>query len=144
MNRCRFPMGLLVAGLVAACASADAREPSFELDVVPILSKAGCNGGGCHGAIAGKEGFRLSLFGYDPAADFLAITRDARGRRIDPASPGASLLLTKPTMALPHKGGKRLDVGSDDYNVLAAWIEAGLPWPGREELPAVYQAAVQR
>ncbi len=139
MNRCRFPMGLLVAGLVAASPSADAREPSFELDVVPILSKAGCNGGGCHGAIAGKEGFRLSLFGYDPAADFLAITRDARGRRIDPASPGASLLLTKPTMALPHKGGKRLDVGSDDYNVLAAWIEAGCPGPqvGEKTLDAI-------
>jgi hypothetical protein len=139
MSHCRFRVGLLVVGLVAICLSADAREPSFELDIVPILSKAGCNGGGCHGAIAGKEGFRLSLFGYDPAADFLAITRDARGRRIDSADPGASLLLTKPTMALPHKGGKRLDVGSDDYNVLAAWIEAGCPGPqvGEKTLDAI-------
>jgi hypothetical protein len=130
--------GLLAAGLMAglvlaACGAARAAEPSFELDVLPILSKAGCNGGGCHGAIAGKEGFRLSLFGYDPAADYLAITRDARGRRVDRADPGASLLLTKPTMALPHKGGKRLEPGGDDYAVLAAWIEAGCPPPRADE-----------
>ncbi|MFM8703541.1 MAG: hypothetical protein ACKOHG_06675, partial [Planctomycetia bacterium] len=100
---------------------------------MPILSKAGCNGGGCHGAMAGKAGFRLSLFGYDPKSDYLAITRDARGRRIDLGDPGASLLLTKPTMALAHKGGKRLDVGGDDYKLLAAWIEAGCPGPRAEE-----------
>jgi hypothetical protein len=108
-------------------------QPSFVLDVMPILSKAGCNGGGCHGALAGKAGFRLSLFGYDPESDYLAITRDARGRRVDLADPGASLLLTKPTTALPHKGGKRLDVGGDDYKLLAAWIEAGSPGPRENE-----------
>lgn len=128
------PVRWLLAGLVlAACGAGRAAEPSFERDVLPILSKAGCNGGGCHGAIAGKEGFRLSLFGYDPAADYLAITRDARGRRIDRADPGASLLLTKPTMALPHKGGKRLEPGGDDYAILAAWIEAGCPSPRTDE-----------
>ena len=111
------------------CTALRADEPSFELDVMPILSKAGCNGGGCHGALAGKAGFRLSLFGYDPKSDYVAITRDARGRRVDLADPGTSLLLTKPTMALPHKGGKRLDVGGDDYQTLAAWIEAGCPGP---------------
>ncbi|MFM8379799.1 MAG: DUF1549 domain-containing protein, partial [Planctomycetia bacterium] len=109
--------------------SLELSQPSFELDVMPIISKASCNGGGCHGAIAGKAGFRLSLFGYDPKSDYIAITRDARGRRVDLADPGTSLLLTKPTMALPHKGGKRLDVGSDDYKTLAAWIEAGCPGP---------------
>jgi hypothetical protein len=123
----------LLLGLVASVSVARADEPSFELDVVPILSKAGCNGGGCHGAMAGKAGFRLSLFGYDPKSDYLAITRDARGRRIDLADPGASLLLTKPTMALAHKGGKRLDVGGDDYKLLAAWIEAGCPGPRADE-----------
>jgi hypothetical protein len=134
-------MRLLTAIFVAlACLTAAADEPSFELnqpsfelDVMPILSKAGCNGGGCHGALAGKAGFRLSLFGYDPKSDYLAITRDARGRRIDLADPGTSLLLTKPTTALPHKGGKRLDVGSDDYKLLAAWIEAGCPGPRENE-----------
>ena len=96
---------------------------------MPILSKAGCNGGGCHGAIAGKAGFRLSLFGYDPKSDYLTITRDARGRRVDLADPGTSLLLTKPTMALPHKGGKRLDVGSDDYKTARRLDRGGLPRP---------------
>ena len=123
----------MLTWLAVWSAAALADEPSFELDVVPILSKAGCNGGGCHGAMAGKAGFRLSLFGYDPKSDFLAITRDARGRRIDLAHPGASLLLTKPTMALAHKGGKRLDVGGDDYELLAAWIEAGCPGPRADE-----------
>jgi hypothetical protein len=119
---------IALAGVVAA-----ADEPSFELDVMPILSKAGCNGGGCHGALAGKAGFRLSLFGYDPKSDYLAITRDARGRRVDLADPGTSLLLTKPTTALAHKGGKRLDVDSDDYKLLAAWIEAGCTGPRENE-----------
>jgi hypothetical protein len=146
MRHPRFIANLLVVWLAVNSVAAHANEPSFELDVVPILSKAGCNGGGCHGAIAGKEGFRLSLFGYDPAADFLAITRDARGRRIDPANPGASLLLTKPTMALPHKGGKRLDVGSDDYKLLADWIEAGCPGPqvGEKKLDAIELAPARQ
>jgi len=114
----------------AETSGAAAGDPvSFNLDVIPILSKAGCNGGGCHGALAGKGGFRLSLFGYDPASDYLAITRDARGRRIDLAQPGASLLLTKPTTAVAHKGGKRLELEGDDYRRLAAWIAAGCPGP---------------
>jgi len=119
---------------LAVCAPVTpAGEPSFELDVMPILSKAGCNGGGCHGALSGKAGFRLSLFGYDPTSDYLAITRDARGRRVDLADPGTSLLLTKPTTALAHKGGKRIDVGSEEYRLLAAWIEAGCPGPSAKE-----------
>ncbi|NCY02360.1 MAG: DUF1549 domain-containing protein, partial [Planctomycetia bacterium] len=108
---------------------APAGAVSFTHDVMPILSKAGCNGGGCHGALAGKGGLRLSLFGYDPDADHLAITRDARGRRVDLADPAASLLLTKPTMAVPHKGGRRLEMDGPDYAVLAAWVSAGCPGP---------------
>jgi hypothetical protein len=119
--------------IALAGVAASAADPSFELDVMPILSKAGCNGGGCHGALAGKAGFRLSLFGYDSDSDYLAITRDARGRRVDPDEPGASLLLTKPTTAVAHKGGKRLDVGGDDYRLIAAWIEAGCPGPIADE-----------
>ena len=126
-------LALSLVVILCAGAAASAGEPSFQLDVVPILSKAGCNGGGCHGALAGKAGFRLSLFGYDPQSDYVAITRDARGRRVDFAEPGASLLLTKPTMALAHKGGKRLDVGGEDYNLLAAWIAAGCPGPREDE-----------
>ena len=131
MNGSRMVSGASVslAIVMCLCTVARADEPSFELDVMPILSKSGCNGGGCHGAIAGKAGFRLSLFGYDPKSDYITITRDARGRRVDLSDPGTSLLLTKPTTALPHKGGKRLDVGGDDYQTLAAWIEAGCPGP---------------
>jgi hypothetical protein len=132
----------IVLGLLLPHAAAAAEGPapaalpdtvSFELDVMPILSKASCNGGGCHGALAGKGGFRLSLFGYDPAADHLSITRDARGRRVDLADPGSSLLLIKPTMAVAHKGGKRLDVDGEDYRLLAAWIAAGCPGPDARE-----------
>jgi len=124
---------LVIVGLAVACLPAPAEEPSFIHDVMPILSKAGCNGGGCHGAMAGKGGFRLSLFGYDPASDHLAITRDVRGRRVDLEDPGASLVLTKPTTAVPHKGGRRLDVGGEDYRLLAAWIAAGCPAPRPDE-----------
>ena len=104
--------GLADIAVAADATSADAehREVSFTNDIMPILSKAGCNSGGCHGALAGKAGFRLSLFGYDPASDHLAITRESLGRRVDLAKPAASLLLTKPTTAVPHKGGRRLDV----------------------------------
>jgi hypothetical protein len=131
-RHCSLPL-LLAVLLIGASAAARGHEladdVSFTNDIVPILSKAGCNGGGCHGALAGKAGFRLSLFGYDPASDHLAITREALGRRVDLAKPATSLLLTKPTMAVPHKGGKRLDVGSDDYQLLASWITAGCPGP---------------
>jgi len=126
-------MAVLCGGSVLHGSSAHAEAVSFELDVMPILSKAGCNSGGCHGALAGKGGFRLSLFGYDPASDHVALTRDARGRRVDLADPGASLLLTKPTTAVAHRGGKRLDVDGHDYRVLAAWIAAGCPGPGAHE-----------
>lgn len=120
---------LLFLLLLARAVGAGAAEPSFDLDVVPVLSRLGCNSGGCHGALAGKGGFRLSLFGYDPAADHVAITREAGGRRIDAGDPGASLLLTKPTTAVPHKGGQRLDPAGPDYALLAAWITAGAPGP---------------
>ena len=107
---------------------------SFRNDIVPILSKANCNGGGCHGAMAGKGGFRLSLFGYNPEADHLAITREAQGRRVEVSQPGLSLLLTKPTTTVAHKGGKRFDVGSDDYNTIANWIAQGAPGPRSEDV----------
>ncbi len=106
---------------------------SFRNDILPIISKAGCNTGGCHGALAGKGGFRLSLFGYNPEADHAAITREVLGRRIEPADPARSLLLTKPTTALAHKGGKRLDVDSDEYRLFARWIAGGAPGPKADD-----------
>ncbi|MFC1758576.1 DUF1549 domain-containing protein, partial [Planctomycetota bacterium] len=105
----------------------------FRRHVLPILSKAGCNTGACHGALAGKGGFKLSLRAYDPAGDYLAITRSARGRRIELADPGRSLLLAKPTAALPHKGGLKIVVDSNDYKVLAEWIQAGVPAPKADD-----------
>ena len=127
--------------LVPLAAAASAETPSFRHDVLPILSKAGCNTGGCHGAIAGKGGFRLSLFGYDPEKDYFTITREVRGRRLEPSDPARSLLLTKPTTAVPHKGGRRLEPGSEDYRILTAWISAGAPAP-RPDDPVVASLAV--
>jgi hypothetical protein len=105
---------------------------SFRNHVVPVLSRNSCNMGACHGAIAGKGGFRLSLKGYDPEADHYWITREARGRRVELAAPAQSLLLTKPTMATPHKGGRRLEPMSRDYRILAEWIASGAPGPGAD------------
>jgi hypothetical protein len=110
-------------------------EPwSFRNHVQAVLTKAGCNSGACHGAVAGKNGFKLSLRGYDPPADFLAITRQAGGRRIVPSDPGRSLVLLKPSGAIPHKGGLRFQVDSREYRVLAEWIAAGQPAPAKSDL----------
>lgn len=102
---------------------------SFRHHVLPILSRYGCNSGACHGAMAGKGGFRLSLHGYDPAGDYHNITRQAQGRRVELADPGRSLILAKPTGALPHKGGVRFEVDSHEYQVIAQWITAGATGP---------------
>jgi len=100
---------------------------SFRNHVQPVLAKTGCSAGACHGAAAGQNGFRLSLRGYDDDGDFAALTRNALGRRVNPSDPGRSLMLLKPTGALPHKGGKRFEVGSPEYRVLSEWIAAGTP-----------------
>jgi hypothetical protein len=102
---------------------------SFRNHVESVLSKCGCNSGACHGARAGKNGFRLTLFGFDLDADYSYLTRQAIGRRIVPADPGRSLLLTKPTGTIPHKGGIRFEPDSLEYRVLAEWIAAGAPGP---------------
>src|SRR5213594_1393234 len=93
--------------------------PSFRNQVQPILAKFGCSAGACHGAAAGQNGFKLSLRGYDDQGDYIALTRQALGRRIIPADPGRSLFLLKPTAPIPHKGGKRFEVDSREYRVLA-------------------------
>lgn len=98
---------------------------SFRHHVVPVFSRHGCNAGACHGALAGKGGFRLSLRGYDPERDWFNIVEQQRGRRVEPTMPATSLLLTKPTTAVPHKGGLRLEPESADYRVVAEWIAAG-------------------
>ncbi|MGQ9822091.1 MAG: DUF1549 domain-containing protein [Thermogutta sp.] len=103
---------------------------SFMLDVMPLFSRAGCNTGGCHGAARGKDGFRLSLFGYDPAGDHFRITRELPFRRVNLAIPEESLLVQKAVGAVPHTGGKRFEPDSESYRVLIAWLQAGAPYDG--------------
>jgi hypothetical protein len=98
---------------------------SFLRDVVPVLTRQGCNAGGCHGAATGKGGFRLSLFGYDPDSDWRHITRELRGRRLAPHDPDESLLLAKPTTRVTHKGGQRLAPDTPSYATLLNWISEG-------------------
>ncbi len=114
---------------------------SFQNHVQAVLSKTGCNSGACHGALAGKGGFKLSLRGYDTKTDHHTITRQARGRRIELADPGRSLILAKPSGALPHKGGLRFDVDSLEYRVLAEWISSGAPAPTEND-PALERLEV--
>ncbi len=122
-------------------ALADESPVHFGNDVVPILSKLGCNSGGCHGKASGQNGFKLSVFGFDPAADYEAIVKEARGRRVFPASPERSLFLLKPTALTPHGGGKRLDVSSPDYETLLAWVRQGMP-VGRDDAPQLVRIEV--
>ncbi len=129
---CSFACAL--AGLpivVRAASERAANEPAasvdFGSDVVPILSRYGCNAGGCHGKASGQNGFKLSLFGFDARFDYQAIVQEARGRRVFPASPERSLILTKATGQVPHGGGRRFEVGSEPYDVILAWVRSGLP-----------------
>ncbi|MFO0892889.1 MAG: DUF1549 and DUF1553 domain-containing protein [Isosphaeraceae bacterium] len=101
--------------------------PSYRNDVVPLLSRSGCNMGACHGNASGKGGFRLSLRGEDPAFDHRSLTRDLLARRIDPAAPERSLVVLKPSGRLPHEGGVRFAGGSPEARVLIDWIAAGAP-----------------
>jgi hypothetical protein len=104
-------------------------EWSFRNHVVPTLTRAGCNMGACHGALAGKGGMKLSLRGYDPDSDWHVLTRQALGRRVDGAKPDASLMLTKATRTTPHGGGERFDDSSPHYKVLLDWITKGASGP---------------
>ncbi len=123
---------LSLLALVTSVVASD-RPLSFRHDILPVLSKAGCNSGGCHGALAGKGGFRLSLNAYDPATDHYNITRENRGRRIEFSDPARSLFAIKPTAAVRHKGGKLLHEDSDDYKLLVKWIQQGAPGPSTDD-----------
>lgn len=119
---------LVPAALLALGCSqpATAAEPvSLTRDVIPILTKAGCNSGTCHGTPTGKNGFRLSLRGYDIALDIHTLTREMGGRRIDRIAPDRSLILQKGAALAPHDGGRRLDPDSDLYRLLRDWIAQG-------------------
>jgi len=111
----------------ATPAEIDAKVVSFRNDVMPIFMSAGCNAGSCHGSSRGQDGFRLSLFGYDPAGDYERITREIPNRRINLARPHESLMLLKSTGAVPHTGGEVFSPGSANYKTILRWIEAGAP-----------------
>ncbi len=100
---------------------------NFANQIVPIFTKLGCNSGGCHGKASGQNGFKLSLLGFEPEIDYNALVKEARGRRLFPAAPDKSLLLTKATGLAAHGGGKRMEVGSDEYRLVRRWIAAGMP-----------------
>ncbi|HET6573528.1 MAG TPA: DUF1549 and DUF1553 domain-containing protein [Fimbriiglobus sp.] len=139
---------LLIALGFASRLNAD--EPvSFTNDVMAVLSRAGCNAGACHGNFNGKGGFRLSLRGQDPGADFVTLTRDMLARRTDPARPAESLILKKPTGQVPHEGGVRFSDRSTEYAVLRTWIAsgcrpdaAGLPRPVKLDVTPTRQVLV--
>lgn len=100
---------------------------SFRQDVMPVWMKSSCNNGSCHGAARGKDGFRLSLFGFDPEGDHYRLTREIPGRRINLALPAESLLMEKAAGIVPHTGGKQFEVGSDRYNTVLRWLQSGAP-----------------
>jgi hypothetical protein len=101
-------------------------EVSFVRDVMPILSRMGCNAGTCHGAEKGRNGFKLSLRGYDPVLDHRALTDDLEGRRFDRAVPDRSLMLLKATGEVPHVGGVLFNPGEPHYELIKSWISQGV------------------
>ncbi len=113
--------------------SATARRFNFENDIVPILSKFGCNTSGCHGKAEGQNGFRLSVFGSDPEFDHRALAMEGRGRRVFPAAPDRSLLLLKMSGRMPHGGGVRIEPDRLEYRLMRDWIAAGLPFGSPED-----------
>ena len=103
------------------------RPISFKLDVMPVFMRAGCNTGACHGAARGKDGFRISLFGFDPDGDWYRLTREMSGRRISVALPEECMLVEKPTGQVNHTGGQRFKPGSELHKTLLRWLDAGAP-----------------
>ncbi|HUG71705.1 MAG TPA: DUF1549 domain-containing protein [Pirellulaceae bacterium] len=141
---CQMLLIACVAITLPALTTVQADQPSqldFTNDIAPIFTKSGCNSGGCHGKSTGRGGFKLSLFGFTPQEDFEAVSRGSRGRRIFPASPDESLLLKKATMAVPHGGGRRLEVADPEYALLREWIAADMPW-GPKDSPRIEQLQI--
>lgn len=106
---------------------------SFTREIEPILTKAGCNQGACHGAQHGRGGFKLSLLGFDAGFDHAQIVQSAEGRRVVVSDAESSILLQKPTLIMDHKGGERFAVGSRSYNYLKRWLEDGVPEPSPKD-----------
>ncbi|WP_231617891.1 DUF1549 and DUF1553 domain-containing protein [Novipirellula aureliae] len=128
---------------VTVAGASNRPEISFKNDVMPVLTRSGCNTGSCHGAASGKDGFNLSLFGFDPQGDYFRITREIGFRRVNLAVPEESLLLKKATGAVPHTGGKLFDAESDYYATILEWLEKGAKNdPADAEPPAVESVSI--
>ena len=130
---------LLAAASVAAFSARAAEPVTFLRDVEPILNKVGCTSGTCHGAAKGKNGFKLSLRGYDPEFDYQALLYDLSGRRFNRSDPGRSLMLAKPTQEVAHGGGLRIEPGSKYYTTIYNWIAQGVPFgdPAKDKVDRV-------
>lgn len=127
----------MLAPLIALLLAAAPVSPDFDTEVLPVLTKAGCNAGACHGAAIGRGGFKLSLWGSEPAADYDAVVHELEGRRINLAQPELSLLLAKPTGRLDHGGDVRLEEDGPGEQIITAWLEAGAPRLHRRRLVAL-------
>ena len=114
---------------------------NFPNQITPMFTKFGCNGGGCHGKSGGQNGFKLSLLGFEPSEDFEHLVKEGRGRRLSPAAPDTSLLLTKAVNAVPHGGGARMEPESLEYRLLRRWIVQGMPY-GSTKDPVVTRIEV--
>lgn len=134
--------GQTIAVAVKVEGAAAPRRFNFENDIVALLSRFGCNASGCHGKAEGQNGFKLSVFGFDPPADFAALTKEARGRRVFPSAPEQSLILAKASGQIAHGGGVRIPRGSRDYETIRAWIAAGMPF-GKDTDPRVLSIRVE-
>jgi hypothetical protein len=126
-------MALACALALVSSASSAERPLNFENDIVPILSRFGCNSSGCHGKAEGQNGFKLSVFGFDPPADYRALTVEGRGRRVFPAAPDKSLLLLKANGGMPHGGGVRIPADRPELATLRRWIAEGLPFGSADD-----------
>jgi hypothetical protein len=129
--------GQVVTVPVKVARASESPPLSFRLDVMPVFMRAGCNTGSCHGAARGKDGFRLSLFGFDPEGDYHRLTREMVGRRLNLAVPAESTLLEKATGAVPHTGGRKIEPESEPYTILHDWINTGAPNDDVASLPTV-------
>jgi uncharacterized protein DUF1553/uncharacterized protein DUF1549/Big-like domain-containing protein len=144
----RVSLGKIAAqARVTVAGSKSPAQISFMRDIVPILTQAGCNSLSCHGSPAGKNGFKLSMYGFEPPLDFDAITKQERtvaekGKRIDPSAPEKSLFLLKPTMQVKHQGGMRFKPDSAEYRTLLAWLKAGAARDAGDILPTVARLEV--
>lgn len=148
-----YPLADGIAEITATAAEQSVRVPvtvsgteasrpiNFANQVEPVLTKLGCNSGGCHGKIAGQNGFRLSLLGFDPELDYVTLVKESRGRRLFPAAPDQSLFLQKASGVVPHGGGKKTEVGSEEYKLLRRWIASGMPY-GNDSDPAIVKVTV--